>query len=132
MPTIDLTDDELAAVTAAIKRHRGGQVPSRPAPRPPLRAAPAKLDPAAADALRRPLTAKAPSPRPTGAACDVNRRALAPGGRVRQQRDRHGREGAEAAYGRHRLTTPMARDVPVRPGVIRARGSGMGVFTRSS
>jgi hypothetical protein len=58
MPTIDLTDDEFAAVAAAIKRAiEQDKVPPRPTAR-PLRSALAKLDPAAAEALRRPLAAK--------------------------------------------------------------------------
>ena len=64
MPIVDLTDEEHAAVTAAIKRAIGEDRFPRAPRLDPLRAALAKLDPAAADALRRPLTAKAPSPRP--------------------------------------------------------------------
>jgi hypothetical protein len=62
MPTIDLTDAELAAVTALIKRAiEQNHFPN--APRlDPLRSALAKLDPAAAAALRRPLTAKSAEP----------------------------------------------------------------------
>jgi hypothetical protein len=56
VPTIDLTDDELAAITAAIRRaietHR---FPMRPAPG-SLRAALAKLEPATAP---KPTPAKA-------------------------------------------------------------------------
>ena len=54
MPTIDLTDDELAALAAAIRRLiEDDRFPH--APRlDPLRSALAKLDPAAAAALRRP------------------------------------------------------------------------------
>jgi hypothetical protein len=64
MQTIDLTDDEHAAVTAAIKRAiEEDRFPS--APRlDPLRSALAKLDPAAAAALRRPQTAKTAKPTP--------------------------------------------------------------------
>jgi hypothetical protein len=53
MPTIDLTDDELAAVTAAIRRLiKDDKFPH--APRlDPLRSALAKLDPAAAPPARR-------------------------------------------------------------------------------
>ena len=57
MPTIDLTDEELATVTAAIRR----LIEVDKFPRAPrvdrLRSALAKLDPAAA-ALRWPLTTK--------------------------------------------------------------------------
>jgi hypothetical protein len=61
MPTIDLTDDELAAVASAIRR----AVEDDRFPRAPrvdtLRSALAKLDPAAAE-LGRPSAAK-PQPR---------------------------------------------------------------------
>jgi hypothetical protein len=62
MPTIDLTDAEHAAVTTAIKRSiEEDRFPG--APRlDPLRSAMAKLDPAAAAQLRRPLTPKSAKP----------------------------------------------------------------------
>jgi len=62
MPTIDLTDAEHATVIAAIRR----AIEKDRFPRTPrldsLRSALAKLDPAAAAALRRPLTPKRPTP----------------------------------------------------------------------
>ena len=63
MPTVDLTDDELAAVTAAIKRAiEEDQFPR--APRlDPLRSALARLDPASAEShVARPLTAETAKP----------------------------------------------------------------------
>jgi hypothetical protein len=61
VPTIDLTDDELAALAAAIRRLiEDDRFPH--APRlDPLRSALAKLDPAAA-ARSRPQTAKSAEP----------------------------------------------------------------------
>jgi len=66
MPTIDLTDDELAAVTAAIKRaiEEDHFPPARRLDL--LRSALAKLDPAAAEALRGPPAAKSDKPIPKG------------------------------------------------------------------
>ena len=58
MPTIDLTDDEHAAVTALIRRVIEEDKFPRAPRLDPLHSALAKLDPAAAAALRRPLTAK--------------------------------------------------------------------------
>jgi hypothetical protein len=59
MPTIGLTDDEHAAVTALLRRALEQDRFSRAPRLDPLRSALAKLDPAAADdALRRPLAAK--------------------------------------------------------------------------
>jgi hypothetical protein len=72
MTTIDLTDDELAAVTAAIKRAiEQDRFPLAPRLEPP-RSALAKLDHAAAAALRRPLEAKntKPAPHYTPSMCD--------------------------------------------------------------
>jgi hypothetical protein len=62
MPTIDLTDDEHAAMTALIKR--AIEEDKFPLARrlDPLRSARAKLDSAAAAALRRPPTAKSAEP----------------------------------------------------------------------
>jgi hypothetical protein len=60
MPTIDLTDTELAAITALVRR--AIEQDGFPAPRlDSLRSAIAKLDPAAAAALRRPQAAKPPT-----------------------------------------------------------------------
>jgi hypothetical protein len=64
MPTIDLTDDELATVVAAIKRAIEQDRFPRAPRLDPLRSALAKLDPAAAAALMRPLTAKNAKPAP--------------------------------------------------------------------
>jgi hypothetical protein len=62
MPTIDLTDNEHVAVAAAIQRAiERDRFPLAPRLQ-PLRSALAKLDPAAAAALRRPLTAKSYKP----------------------------------------------------------------------
>jgi hypothetical protein len=61
MPTIDISDAEHTAVTALIKRAIEEDRFQRLAPR-PLRLALAKLDPAAAAALRRPLTPKSAKP----------------------------------------------------------------------
>jgi hypothetical protein len=61
MPTIDLTDDE-HAVTAAIKRAIEEDKFPRASLLDPLRSALSKLDPAAAAALRRPLTGKSAEP----------------------------------------------------------------------
>ena len=82
MPTIDLTDAEHAAVTAS--RRTGSLAPRLDPPRSAL----AKLDPAAAAPLRRPLTpesakpggARSPHPpkavhAPPEAACVRRRRA---------------------------------------------------------
>jgi hypothetical protein len=71
VPTIALTNAEHAAVTALIRRAiEEGRFPR--APRlDPLRSALAKLDPAAAAALRRLLTPKSAKPgnqKPTGRA----------------------------------------------------------------
>jgi hypothetical protein len=63
MPTIDLTDDELAAVTAAIKRVIEEDHFPLARRLDLLRSALAKLDPAVAAALRRP-TAKTDKPAP--------------------------------------------------------------------
>jgi hypothetical protein len=63
MPPIDFSDAELAAVTALIRRAiEQGRFPYAPRGLDPLRSALAKLDPAAAAALRRPLTAKSDKP----------------------------------------------------------------------
>jgi hypothetical protein len=64
MPTIDLTDAEHAEVTALIKR--AIEEDHFPLARrlDLLRSALAKLDPAAAAALRRPLTAESDKPAP--------------------------------------------------------------------
>jgi hypothetical protein len=62
MPTVDLTDAEHAAITALI-RHAIEEDHFPLARRLDLlRSALAKLDPAAAAALRRPLTAESPEP----------------------------------------------------------------------
>ena len=63
MPTIELTDAEHAAVTAALWRLTAGDGFPRATRLEPLRSALAKLDPAAA-ALRRPLTLKNAKPAP--------------------------------------------------------------------
>ena len=64
MPTIDLTDDELAAVTAAIKRSIEEDHFPLARHLDLLRSALAKLDPAAAAQLRRPPAAKTAEPAP--------------------------------------------------------------------
>jgi hypothetical protein len=64
MPTIDLTDDELAAVTAAIKRSIEEDHFPLARHLDLLRSALARLDPAASAALRRRLTAKDDKPAP--------------------------------------------------------------------
>jgi hypothetical protein len=64
MPTVDLTDAEHAAVTAAIKRAIEEDRFPRAPRLDPLRSALAKLDPTAATALRRPQTAKNAKPAP--------------------------------------------------------------------
>jgi hypothetical protein len=64
MPTIDLTNDEHAPVTAAIRRAIEDDRFPRAPRLDPLRSALAKLDPAAAAALRKPLTAKNDEPAP--------------------------------------------------------------------
>jgi hypothetical protein len=58
MPTIDLTDAEHAALVALIRRAIEKDRFPRAPRLDPLRSALAKLDPAAAAALRRPLTPK--------------------------------------------------------------------------
>jgi hypothetical protein len=62
MPTIDLTDDELAAVTAAIKHAIEEDHFPLARRRDLLRSALAKLNPAAAAALRRPPAAETARP----------------------------------------------------------------------
>jgi hypothetical protein len=62
LPTIDLTDAEHAAVTALIRRAIEEDRFPRAPRLDPLRSALAKLDPAAAAALRRPLTTKKAKP----------------------------------------------------------------------
>jgi hypothetical protein len=64
MPTIDLTDDELAAATAAIKRAIEENHFPLARRLDLLRSALAKLDPAAAAALRRPPAPESPNPAP--------------------------------------------------------------------
>jgi hypothetical protein len=63
MPTIDLTDDELAAVTAAIRRAIETDRFPRAPRLDPLRAALAKLEPATAP---KPTPHPAPPPARTG------------------------------------------------------------------
>jgi hypothetical protein len=58
MPTTDLNDNELAAVTAAIWRAIEEDRFPRAPRLDPLRSALAKLDPTAAEALRSPPAAK--------------------------------------------------------------------------
>jgi hypothetical protein len=62
MPTIDLTDAEHAALVALIRRAIEEDRFPRAPRLDPLRSALAKLDPAAAVALRRPLTPKSARP----------------------------------------------------------------------
>jgi hypothetical protein len=62
MATIDLTDAEHAAITALIKRAIEQDRFPRAPRLDPLRSALAKLDPAAAAALRRPQAAKSAKP----------------------------------------------------------------------
>jgi hypothetical protein len=62
MPTIDLTDAEHAAVTAAIRRAIEDDRFPRAPRLGPLRSALAKLDPAAAAALRPPPAAESAKP----------------------------------------------------------------------
>ena len=62
MPTIDLTDDELAAVTAAIKHAIEEDLFPLARRLDLLRSALAKLDPAAAAQLRRPPAPESPKP----------------------------------------------------------------------
>jgi predicted DNA-binding transcriptional regulator YafY len=64
MPTIDLTDDELAAVAAAVRRAVEEDRFPRAPRLDPLRSALAKLHPAAAAPLRRPQAAKSAMPAP--------------------------------------------------------------------
>jgi hypothetical protein len=64
MPTIDLTDDELAAVAAAIRRAVEEDRFPRAPRLDPLRSALAKLDPEAAASLRRPRVAETAKPQP--------------------------------------------------------------------
>jgi hypothetical protein len=75
MPTIDLTDAEHAAVTAAIKR----AIEEDRYPRAPrvdtLRSALAKLDPAAATALRRPPAGEDGKPGPQQSGTPKGRRS---------------------------------------------------------
>jgi hypothetical protein len=59
MPTIDLTDAEHAALVALIRRAIEEDRFPRAPRLDPLRSALVKLDPAAAAALRRPLTPRA-------------------------------------------------------------------------
>jgi hypothetical protein len=70
MPTIDLTDAEHAALVTLIRRAIEEDRFPRAPRLDPLRTALAKLDPAAAAALRRPLTPKSakPGPQPPKAA----------------------------------------------------------------
>jgi hypothetical protein len=62
LPTIDLPDDEHAAVTAAVRRAIEEDRFPRAPRLDPLCSALTKLDPAAAAALRRPLTPKSAKP----------------------------------------------------------------------
>jgi hypothetical protein len=62
MPTIDITDAEHAALVALIRRAIEEDKFPRAPRLDPLRSAMAKLDPAAAAALRRPLTPKSEKP----------------------------------------------------------------------
>jgi hypothetical protein len=62
MPTIDLTDAEHVALVALIQRAIEEDRFPRAPRLDPLRSALAKLDPAAAAALRRPLTPETPVP----------------------------------------------------------------------
>jgi hypothetical protein len=62
MPTIDLTDAEHTALVALIKRAIEDDRFPRAPRLDPLRSALAKLDPAAAAALRRPLTPESAKP----------------------------------------------------------------------
>jgi hypothetical protein len=62
MPTIDFTDAEHAALVALIRRAIEEDRFPRAPRLDPLRSALAKLDPAAAAALRRPLTPKSAKP----------------------------------------------------------------------
>jgi hypothetical protein len=66
MPTIDLTDAELAEVTATIKRAIEQNHFPLARRLDPLRSALAKLDPAAAAQLRRPPAPESPKPIPKG------------------------------------------------------------------